>query len=565
MNDGIRKISQHPLITALNRLFFVPLRPIPPQREYASRLLSLLLLIFIPGMLIASTWTWFGPVYRQHMAISALFALGLYFLNRFGFFHLALVGILAIFLVNPYALIYSWEMFGVTAMNSSLPWLMLGIVTGFIVLDLVGTSITIAVFTSSILVFGALEPRVDFNDALYPYLMLLALCGMIFAASVVRRYQARVLAAQQLARIQSDERYQALFYSMNEGIVITSGTRVLDANPAYEALTGYSLHELREMDIRTIVAPESKVLIESVTSTYEPYEIQGVRKDGTRIWVHVQAQPGVYQGQPVRAAVVRDITGLKAIQQHQLELGIEREKVLMLKRFIGNLSHDLRTPLSVIKTSTYLLGKVSDQERRTRHLETLEYETNRLQNMIEDLLNLSRLDRADSSEYQFLLCDVNALAQDCMLDLGTEAERRHHSLTASFAPDLQAIVMDPVEFKRALKHILGNAISYTPEHGAITLTTGMNDLFISVQVADTGPGIAEKDLPHIFERFYRADSARGGSGGTGLGLTIARRVAEAHGGRIEVSSTPGKGTTFTLLLPLVSPHTAQRDKASTNG
>lgn len=564
MNTYIRTVSQHPSAAALNRLFFLPLRPIAEQREYATRMLSLLLLIFIPGLLIASTWTWFGAVYRQHMAVSALVAIGLYALNRFGYFYPAALGILAIFLINPYVLIYSWEMFGVTAMNSSLPWLMLGIVTGFIVLDVVGTSITIAAYTTSILLFGWLEPRVDFNNALYPYLMLLALCGMIFAASVVRHYQARVLAAQQLARKQSDERYQSLFYTMNDGIVITSGTRVLDANPAYEVLTGYSLQELRDMDIRNVIAPEAKVLAETVTATFEPYEIQGVRKDGTRIWVHVQAMPGVYEGQRVRAAVVRDITGQKAVQQHQLDLGIEREKVLMLKRFIGNISHDLRTPLSVIKTSTYLLGKVSDQERRTRHLETLEYETNRLQNMIEDLLNLSRLDRADSSDYQFMLCDINTMSQDCVLDLGAEAARRHHSLTASFAPDLPAIMMDPVEFKRALKHILGNAISYTPEHGAITLTTGMTDQFISVAVADNGLGIAEKDLPHIFERFYRADAARGGSGGTGLGLTIAHRVAEAHGGRIEVSSTLGKGTTFNMLLPLVSPHAAQRDKASTN-
>jgi PAS domain S-box-containing protein len=555
----------NPHFQRINRIFFVPLRPVSGEKFEKSRLLSLLLLAFIPGLLLGSTWTWFGSQYEQHVRNSLIVFLGIYALSRLGYFTPAAWLTIAFHLLSPFLMIYSWDAFTPETINSALPWLMLGIVTGFLIFDLLCTALTIAAHLLAVVVFALLEPRAGLDLVLYPLLYLIAISAMLFVAALVRHFSQSMMKHQEQERRHSEERFQALFEAAFEGIVITSEDKILDANPAYEALTGYSLEELRAMDPRTLFAEENRDLANTATKSWEPYEALGVTKSGKRIWVEVRGKPAMYHGKPVRAAVVSDITERKAAQQRQVEVGVEREKVQLLRRVIGNLSHDLRTPLSVIKTSTYLLGKVTDQERRTRHLETLEYETNRLQHMIEDLLSLSRLDRADLSEYQFVLCDVNALSQDCLSDLASDAARRGHTLEAVYGPELPAILMDPVEFRRMLKHVIANAINFMHEPGTITLVTARRAEYIVVAVEDTGPGIAEKDLPHIFDRFYRGDSARGGSGGTGLGLTIARRIAEAHGGSIEVESVQDEGATFRILLPVISPHENGRDKVSTNG
>jgi len=127
------------------------------------------------------------------------------------------------------------------------------------------------------------------------------------------------------------------------------------------------------------------------------------------------------------------------------------------------------------------------------------------------------------------------------------------NLRLEFVPafDIPDIRMNREELKRAVRHLLDNALSYTPEYGSVTLATGIHGGQVYIEVRDTGIGITSGELPLIFERFYRADKARSAkTGGMGLGLPIARRIVEAHGGTITVESTPSEGSTFRILLPV---------------
>jgi signal transduction histidine kinase len=144
-------------------------------------------------------------------------------------------------------------------------------------------------------------------------------------------------------------------------------------------------------------------------------------------------------------------------------------------------------------------------------------------------------------------------------EMRTLALQKRHSLHADLAEDLRPIGYDRDEFKRMLKHLLHNAIAYTPEGGAITVTTRNSDGQVEIMVSDTGMGIAPADQPLVFERFYRADQARSAStGGVGVGLTIARKIAQAHGGTVDLSSEVDKGTMVRIRIPTM----AQRSPGS---
>jgi signal transduction histidine kinase len=148
---------------------------------------------------------------------------------------------------------------------------------------------------------------------------------------------------------------------------------------------------------------------------------------------------------------------------------------------------------------------------------------------------------------------VNALAHELVTDRTAQARQRQLTLTLVQAPDLPRLITDRALLRQVLINVLANALSYTPRGGAVTLSTALRRLddtaWVTIEMRDTGPGITEQDLPHIFEPFYRGAVASDyRTPGTGVGLTIAQRMLEQMGGRITVESQPGQGTTFTIWL-----------------
>lgn len=215
------------------------------------------------------------------------------------------------------------------------------------------------------------------------------------------------------------------------------------------------------------------------------------------------------------------------------------------RQFTADASHELRTPLAAMQA---ILGVVREGERPAgeyrQALDDLAEETNRLRGLTEDLLRLARgEDKTTVSSENVALSDLLTDVADSLRPL---AEARGLALRVQ-VPESLDLNGDMDALIRLFVNLLDNAIKYT-ERGEITVTARTTGNEITVEVTDTGIGIPIEHLPHIFDRFYRVDPARS-AGGAGLGLAIARQIAEAHGGRLEVRSAPGAGSTFSVCLP----------------
>jgi len=220
------------------------------------------------------------------------------------------------------------------------------------------------------------------------------------------------------------------------------------------------------------------------------------------------------------------------------------------RRFAADASHELRTPLTIIK------GDLDVVRRRPRSraeyeaaIDRVDEEVTRLGALMEDLLTLARADSGQAElAREFVYFD--ALVDDVVARLRRLAEAGGLALETRLARDV-AVVGDAARLRQMVLNLVSNAVKYTPAEGRVRVTLTGQDGWARLEVADTGIGIAPADLPHVFDRFFRADEARARTeGGTGLGLAIARWTVEAHGGCLTVASQPGKGSVFTVLLPL---------------
>lgn len=233
--------------------------------------------------------------------------------------------------------------------------------------------------------------------------------------------------------------------------------------------------------------------------------------------------------------VLHDITELKKLES-------------MRKDFVANVSHELRTPITSIKgfSETLLDGNLDDKEAVSQFLEIIYHESNRIQILIEDLLSLSRL---ESDNFKLVLHKINAseLVESLMPALAYKAERKDISFTTE-VEDIQ-FKADKDRITQVIINLVNNALNYTPARGDVSLRIYKEDELVKIEVCDTGIGIPEKDLPRVFERFYRVDKARArDSGGTGLGLAIVKHIVEVHEGEILIDSEADQGTTITVCL-----------------
>jgi heavy metal sensor kinase len=232
---------------------------------------------------------------------------------------------------------------------------------------------------------------------------------------------------------------------------------------------------------------------------------------------------------------------------------IERleESFQQINRFSADASHELRTPLTVLQGELEAVaqkGQGLPGDVRDTIGSALE-ETQRLANIVESLLSISRLDAGEARGQSFRL-DFAELARTTADQMRLLAEEKHISVVCNGTEPVE-VDADPSRLKQVVVNLLDNAIKYTPEGGKVSISVTRRDGRAILEVADSGIGIASPDLPHIFDRFYRADKARSRQmGGTGLGLSIVRSICQAHGGQVTVKSTEGRGSLFHVDLPL---------------
>lgn len=243
----------------------------------------------------------------------------------------------------------------------------------------------------------------------------------------------------------------------------------------------------------------------------------------------------------------RDELGRLALTFNEMLTRIE-ELFRAQQRFVADVSHELRSPLTVIRGNLDLIrrGVVDDPNARAETLGALDSEVERMSRLVSDLLLLAQADaglpiRNEPVELDTLVLDVyrhaRMMANGVRVSLGNE--------------DQATVIGDPDRLKQLFINLVENAIKYTPNGGQVKISLDKEEGWVRVAVSDSGIGISAEDLPHLFDRFYRVDKARSrAAGGTGLGLAITKYVAEAHGGKITVESQMGQGSTFTVWLPV---------------
>jgi signal transduction histidine kinase len=223
--------------------------------------------------------------------------------------------------------------------------------------------------------------------------------------------------------------------------------------------------------------------------------------------------------------------------------------------FVATAAHELKNPLSTIKTTSGVLadniaGPLTEKQREL--VTTIRRESNRLLNLVRELLDLAKLETGTLQLHEARL-DIETLIESAILPVAMRAEEAEVKIDIAVMPNVPEVFVDPNKMAWAITNVLSNAIRYSPRGSAVTATANVNENEIWISITDRGKGIAESDLTRIFDKFVQVEEGVMGMGaGTGLGLAIAREIVLAHGGRIWGTSTVGSGSTFTIALPLHS-------------
>lgn len=228
--------------------------------------------------------------------------------------------------------------------------------------------------------------------------------------------------------------------------------------------------------------------------------------------------------------------------------------------FTANVSHELKTPVGAIKLLAETLATSPDDPAAVRAFAPrLQEEADRLSALVQDIIELSRL-QAPGALGEPKLVDVDRIVVDSLRELRTTAEAAKVPLVGPVAPSGAHVWGNGDMLKTAIRNLLENAVHYSNPNSSVSVGVKVGDGLVRIGVVDRGIGIAPEHQRHIFERFYRVDPARSrATGGTGLGLSIVKHVAQDHGGTVTVWSRPGRGSTFTLILPLAEGQDRQEE------
>lgn len=339
----------------------------------------------------------------------------------------------------------------------------------------------------------------------------------------------------------SEERYRRIVETATEGIwIFDAKGHTTFVNRRLAEMLDYAPNEVTTLPLGSMVMcvnEEQATLLRDLRAGVRPFECRMKRKDGAELWALLSSTPipTTTDDRDETLVLVTDITDIKKAE-------------LLKDEFIGMVSHELKTPLTVIMGSLYTsnFAGVSEQERR----ELVDEATRggeALVSIIDNLLELSR-SQANRLTLQIAALDVGDVAKGVVRRVQPRAQM--HTLVLSIPAGLPHVAADKVRVERILDNLVDNAVKYSPEGGRVTIFAQAETDHVTVGVRDEGIGIATEDIPRLFARFLRLENATGSIKGIGLGLNVCRILAEAHGGRIWVESNPGQGSTFFFTLPV---------------
>lgn len=263
---------------------------------------------------------------------------------------------------------------------------------------------------------------------------------------------------------------------------------------------------------------------------------------------------GIARGDYTHSAPVSGPDEVQALAQSLNDMSRQVQATQQAQRdFVANISHELKTPLTSIQGFAQALGEgIVDSPEGTRRSAQIIYdEAQRLRRLVDELLDLARLE-AGLRNLNRASLDPRALLMAITDKFSLRAQEKQVTLTTDLPASLPPLVGDADRLAQVFTNLLDNALKHTPSNGRVTLTAQATSTRLTVNISDTGPGIPAEDLGRIFERFYQVDKSRSRSVGVGLGLAITREIVEAHGGQVSVSSPPGQGAHFSVTLPLGS-------------
>ena len=237
----------------------------------------------------------------------------------------------------------------------------------------------------------------------------------------------------------------------------------------------------------------------------------------------------------------------------QAAVAIENARLFHQSDLIAELVHELRTPLSSLNTAAHLLTRQDlSSERQEQVIEAIQTETTRLTEMTSAFLDVARLE-SGRTQFNTKIFDPVSLLDECASLVSGKVDENGLHWQMDIPDDLPHIAADQDKIKQVLLNLLSNAIKYNQPQGSITMSAAVEENELVITIKDTGMGISEEYMVHLFEKFYRVGSSENEAPGSGLGLAISQRIVEAHNGRIEVQSKVGVSTTFRVYLPIMLP------------
>ena len=341
--------------------------------------------------------------------------------------------------------------------------------------------------------------------------------------------------------ISNKSRFEAVLLSMYEG------TMVVDNNGSIALMNQvlkqfFHVHEdpvgKKPLEIiRNIEIQETVSLVLKSRECVASREISILLPEEKILKVY--AAPVLREGKMDGAVLVfHDITDLRRLEN-------------IRKDFVANVSHEIKTPLTSIKgyTETLLDGAIEDKDNAKDFLKIIGSDSNRLVRLVDDLLDLSRIE-SDKLSLELAPHSIENVVDRVIAGFNKQSGSKGIEIKKEISRDLPKVKIDEASIAQVLLNLIDNGIKYNNEKGTITVSSQEKDSFVRINITDTGIGIPEEDIDRIFERFYRVDKARSRQlGGTGLGLSIVKHIIQAHGGEVSVQSQLGKGSTFSFTLP----------------